>query len=351
MVMQMLSLALLALAVPVIVGGLAAGEDKSILFRWVAGQFLLWAGFQVICVPLVLAKRSFSDLVVLFSGFMVSITLLSLAVSIRRLARKPFSVRGERKAGQDRDRVVVFLWICVAALLALQLILALFLAYEEGDDAFYVAISTITENSETMYRSLPYTGETTELDARHGLAPFPIWVAYLARLTGMRPVIMAQVALPSVLIVMSYGVFFLIGKRLFQDGGRKMPLFMLMIEVLVLFGGYSLQSAENFLLVRTAQGKAVLADIVIPFLFLLFFMMLEKLQCNKETGICIWALTAAAITAGCLCSSEGAFLVCVLLGVVGMCMLVCYRRWKLILPMFGCGIIPVCVALLYLRLR
>ena len=28
-----------------------------------------------------------------------------------------------------------------------------------------------------MYQKLPYTGMSTELDVRHGLAPFPIWIA------------------------------------------------------------------------------------------------------------------------------------------------------------------------------
>lgn len=347
-IIQLLILVILVFVIPAIVGGLAASADRSLLFRWVSGQFLLWAGFQVICVPMVLTKRTLGELAVVFSGFMAAMALFSLGAGVRRRAKAAFYHRRMEGAGGKRDIVALLLWFCVAALLVLQLILALLLAYEEGDDAFYVAISTVAEKSDIMYYSLPYTGGTSLLDMRHVLAPFPMWVAFLARLTGIRTVTMAQVALPLVLVVMSYAVFFLIGKRLFQNGKRKLPLFLVLLEVLVLFGGYSLQSAENFLLVRTAQGKAVLANIVIPFLLLLLLQILEGLQQEGKNCAWKWALTAAAIATGCLCSLEGTLLTCMLLGLVGVCMLACYRQWKLILPMAGCSVVPVCIALLYL---
>lgn len=351
MVIQVLILALLVLAVPVIVGSLADKADRSLPFRWVSGQFLLWAGFQVICVPMVMTERKLGDVVIVFSGYMAAMALLAVAVAIRRRGKSVFHTKDTGKTGGNKDLVTRLLWICVAVLLVMQLVLAVLLAYEEGDDAFYVAITSYAERSDIMYRRLPYTGGTSELDARHALAPFPIWVAYLARVTGMRSVTMAQVALPVILIVMSYTVYYLLGKQLFQKVERKLPLFLLLVEVMILFGGYSLQSAENFLLVRTAQGKAVLANIVIPFLFLLFLMILEELQQEKKTGIWLWFMTATAMAVGCLCSTEGTLLACVLLGAVGLCMLVCYRQWKLLFPMAGCSIMPVCVAILYLWLK
>lgn len=107
-----------------------------------------------------------------------------------------------KKSRKKAEKGTLALWITAVGLLVLQLVLAGVLAYEEGDDAFYVAISTITEDANTMYRKLPYTGGETLLDARHGLAPFPIWVAYLAWLSGIPSVTVAQVVLPMSLIGM-----------------------------------------------------------------------------------------------------------------------------------------------------
>lgn len=58
-------------------------------------------------------------------------------------------------------------------LLLVQLVLAVLMVYGDGDDAYYVAISAAAEESGRMYQKIPYTGMHTELDVRHGLAPFP----------------------------------------------------------------------------------------------------------------------------------------------------------------------------------
>ena len=347
-IVQLLLLAILVLVIPVIVGGLTVSVDKSLPFQWVNGQFLLWAGFEVICVPMVLTKRTLGELAVVFSCFMAAMVLLSLAAGIRRRLKTAPGICKTERPHEKKDIVTMFLWLCAAVLLTLQLILAVFLAYEEGDDAFYTAISAAAESSDTMYLSHPYTGAGALLDMRHALAPFPMWEAFLARFTGIRTVIIVQAALPTVLIVMSYAVYYLTGKRLFQNAKRKQAVFLLLLEIMILFGGYSLQSAENFLLVRTAQGKAVLASIVIPFLLLMFLDIMEELQQGGKNSARKWVTVTATITAGCLCSLEGTLLTCMLLGLVGACMLVCYRRWKLILPMAGCSVVPICIALLYL---
>lgn len=350
LIIQILILTLLLVLVPTAVGGIAAKVDTSLPFRWISGQIILWAGFQVICVPMILVKRSFQDVVILFSGYTAVMVLLAVAAGIRRKVK---GVPGNipRNRSREKDTVALLLWVCVAVLVLTQLVLACVLAYDEGDDAFYVAISTITESTNSMYQTLPYTGGTTGMDIRHSLAPMPIWVAYVARISGMRAVTVAQIALPVVLIVMSYAIYYLLGRRLFSDGMRKSALFMLVIQFLVLFGGYSTYSAENFLLVRTAQGKSVMANMVIPFLLYLIFVILEKLQAEEKTGAGIWTMVALTMITGCLCSTQGTLLNCMLLGVVGLCIIVCYRQWRLLPVMVGCSIFPAGMAFLYFWLR
>lgn len=349
-------LPVLLLVVPTVVGSLAvnietAGKKGKVNLPlwWVCGQMLLWAGFQIICLPTMLAGVSFFGVVILFSCFMTVIMLSAVIAGMRRRKKAAFSVKVVESQAGHRDAVTVFLWCFVAVLLVLQLAVAVLFAYEEGDDAYYVAVSVITNDAETMYLKNPYTGSGTAIDTRHGLAPFPIWVAYVARLAGMHPATIAQIVLPVTLIVMCYSIYYLLAKKFFNNG-RKIALFLLILEVMVLFGGYSLQSVENFLLVRTAQGKAVLANIVIPFLFLLLLGILEELQHSRSVGIWRWLMVAATMISGCLCSLEGCLLMCMLLGTVSLCMLVCYRRWKLLLPAAGCCIAPVIVALLYFLL-
>lgn len=352
-VSQLVILMLLLFFLPVTVGRIFCRIDRggmNLPFCWISGQICLWAGFQLICVPLVLFPREygFQMVIRLFIAYMASMLVMSLGVGIRRAAGGKTMAPAKRQEPYDRGTLI--LWLIVLLLLVMQLFLAGFLAYEEGDDAFYVATSTITVSSDTMYQVLPYTGGGTGLDARHGLAPFPIWVAMLARLSGLHAATVAQIVLPILLITMAYAIYFLLGRRLFGDYSRKLPIFMLLLEIMIIFGGQSLYTPENFLLVRTAQGKAVLANIVIPFIFLMLLILVQNLKENNKIEIVYWILMAMTFVTGCLCSTQGALLTCLLLGAGGVCAVLCYRRWKILLPMAGCCVMPVGFALLYLFL-
>lgn len=351
---------------PIVVGGLFvdgfSGERKfrgfargeaafGLLLQWVSGQMCLWAGFHIICTALILKGESFGRVIKTYGVLAVSLLLLAAACEIRRAVVFSRLQEYVKEHEKKRDWITIVLWCLAGALLLFQLVMTCVLAYEEGDDAFYVAISTATESSDTMYKTLAYTGLHTDFDARHGLAPFPVWVAMAARITGIRTVTMAQVALPVILIAMSGSIYFLIGKKLFPQGSRQTPMFLIFIECLILFGGYSTYSAENFLLVRTAQGKAVLAGIVIPFMVLLLLQLLEGFQEKRKIGRVYWALLAVTAGAGCLCSTLGNLLTCLLLGICGLCILFCYRKWKELILMAGCCMLPLGMMLLYLWIK
>ncbi len=346
MLIQILILGLLLIVVPAIVGMLFAGVDESVPklpFWWISGQVLLWAVFQLVSVPFILASRSFSSVVFVFNC--LTVVLVLGAVAYYAVIRKQH--RSKLRLVETADLKARILWVIFGVLLAVQVVCAIFLAYSEGDDAFYVATSTIVSEADSMYAILPYTGFTTGLDVRHGLAPFPVWVAYLARMSGMPAVTVAQIALPLVLIVMCYGLYYCVGKVLLSGRQRFLPFFMILVEVMVLFGGYTTYSAENFLLVRTAQGKAVLAAILIPFLFLLLYLLVEKLQKEEKIKLRDWILLWVVQTACCLCSTLGTVLTCLLVAIVGLCVLLCYKKWKLLIPMAASCIPPVCYAAIY----
>lgn len=351
-VMQILILAVLLGAVPLAVGGILADgpEERTgggLVLRWVGGQFLLWAGFQLICVPLVLKQEEFGVVVLLYGLFILALLLMSAAMSIRRRARR-MSLHLPRSFDDMRRGSELLLWLVFAGLLLFQLVQAVRLTYADGDDAYYVAVSAITENAETMYQKLAYTGGTTELDVRHGLAPFPIWISFLARVSGMPAVSVAHVVLPVVLIFMSYAIFYLLGRRLFSERDGRLPLFLIFTEILVLFGDYSFSTAENFMIARSRQGKAALGSIVLPFILYLLLVLLQKLQEKERADGIYYLLLGAATVTGCLCSTLGALLVCMLVGLAGLLGALCYRERRILLPMAGCCVPCVCYALLYL---
>ena len=241
------------------------------------------------------------------------------------------------------------LWVLFLGLLLFQLIKTVTLAYADGDDAFYVAISTITESSNKMYTNLPYSGYTTGLDVRHGLAPFPVWISFLSGLSGMPAVMTAHIAVAVVMIILGYAAFALVATRLYEDR-RQQLLFLITTEVLVLFGGYSLYTTENFMLARSRQGKAALGSLIIPFLFYLLLYLFKRMDEGKKIYRRYYLLVTATVTAGCLCTTLGALLCCMLIGIAAIIGFFQYKQKKSWILLSFCCIPGAIYALLYIML-
>lgn len=311
----------------------------------------MWAGFQIICVPFILRERTFSQMTVFYWGYVVALLLFAAGAAIRRRAVGARAFPSLREAGRKRPFSDILLWAVFWGLLLFQLIQAVRLAYADGDDAYYVAVSSITQESDTMYRRIPYTGTTTIVDGRHGLAPFPIWIAFLARTSGMQTVTVAQVILPLVLIAMTYSIFYLAGVNFFPEKVGKRPLFLVFTELSVIFGDYSIYTAENFMIARSRQGKAALGSIVIPFLILLLMVLLKKLQNNERIPFFLYLLLGAVMVTGCLCSTFGALLCSMMVGIVGLLACICYKKVRILLPTAVCCIPSICYVILYMILE
>ncbi|MDL2302615.1 DUF6077 domain-containing protein [Lachnospiraceae bacterium OttesenSCG-928-D06] len=341
--------------VPIIIGIIprVALKRKSnlLLFQWIMGHILIWAVFQFVSVYFVVSQGSFDDMAawVILIIFLLTLAGFLIVKDEMQNEVKPFRI----VEGKDKEyRFYQVIWGIFILLLLFQMVMAVIMTYADGDDAFYIAVVGIAEESNTMYMKLPYTGGTTELDVRYGLAPFPLWIAFIAYWTNYKTVVVAHVLLPVILIPMTYGIYYLIGTQVFRKKNRKkLPLFMVMTQLLVLFGDYSSYTAEKFLIARSRQGKAALGNIIIPILFYILLVLFRKIQEEKEIGYMWWILLASALTAGCLCSTLGAFLGALFVAISGICGAVCYKRFKLLIPMALSCMPAVGFALLYLRLN
>ncbi len=306
---------------------------KFLPWAFVCGLVCLWSMFQILSIPFILKERPFSQVVILYGIGILLWTAGSLFFFFAEKRKHSFAIKSKSKFTAKE----YWLWGIFFALLLFQLFQAVFLAYADGDDAYYVGVAAVTESSDTMYRMIPYTGETTTLDVRHGLAPFPVWIAFLSRLSGCPVAVTAHIVLPLVLIPISYLIYAFVGNRLIKEK-KWLPVFLILLEVLILWGNYSFYTAETFLLTRSRQGKAAVANIMIPFLFLILFLIGEKVQEKKKAGMVLWFLLAAGITASCLCTTLGSFFSCFLVGLSGICMAVCYKNYKILIPLVLCCI-------------
>lgn len=349
-IIGVLILGIWLLLIPTCIGGIAAGyvdnESRSPVFMCIAGYMLMWAVFQVICVPcVILENRYWGMFPWVVKGFGVSAVLLAI-IGVMFVIKNNRVKKTEANVYKCSKKETA-LWIIFGMLVLVQLVASVCMTYGDGDDAFYVVVSTLAQSSDTLYRISPYDGGSTGLDVRHGLAPFPIWIAFLARLSGLKVAFVAHVAVGTVLIGITYLIYYKIGRILCRKKRENLPVFMIMVALLVLFGDYSYKSPENFMIARSRQGKAALGSIVIPMVFLVLFMILEQIKEGKKAQWMLWVLLCAIVTAACLCSTLGTFLICMLLGVVGLCTGVVFRKIEPVIGMFVCCMPAIVYAALY----
>ena len=353
-----------------------SANKRNTGFVLLSGYFVMWAVFEVVAIPAVILVRyrNFRVTSICFTVLSILCAAIGLWLVIRRqkarvLYRSSDSAKlnGDKRvtiSGCMKERTVGHIhgmswaerieWLLFFALLGFQLYKAAAYASFDGDDAYYVVESLIAQQADVMYRILPYTGRPTDLDVRHALAVFPMWIAFVAVKSDIHATIVSHLIMPFVLIPLSYLVYYEIGKVLF---GRRaegtdsllyrenLPIFMIVIALFQIFGNVSIYTNETFFLTRTWQGKAVAGSLVIPALFWMFLWIYDGQKRSGGSGhkrrpdVGLWIVFVCInMTAG-ICSSIAVFLVCILMAVTAFCLAVVERDYKVILKM-GAVCIP-----------
>ncbi|WP_029323119.1 DUF6077 domain-containing protein [Butyrivibrio sp. AE3004] len=177
------------------------------------------------------------------------------------------------------SRESMIYWGLFGAILAFQLVMAVIKAPFDGDDSYYVVESLLAQQTDVMNTILPYTGSSTSLDLRHAMAVFPLWIAFIARMSGIHATIVSHTIMPLLILPLIYLIYLEIGRILFGARQDMLPIYMIFISLMTMFGNTSIYTPETFLMMRTWQGKAMVANFVLPFVFWLFLWMFD--DCRK----------------------------------------------------------------------
>lgn len=320
-----------------------------------AGYLLMWAVFEVITIPAVLWVEG-DNFIFVLRAFTVASVLASLAGLLLWYVKngkgKNIKLRfkfPDIKLLKHNPEIKIE-WLLFFAILGFQLYMAVTRASFDGDDAYYVVHSVISQQTGTMYKYLPYTGWTTSLDVRHALAVFPMWIAFVAVRTGIHATIMSHVILPLILMPLSYLVYYEIAKVLLAARKENIPIFMILMGMFQMFGNVSIYTNETFFMTRTWQGKSVVCSIMIPMMFLLLLWIFEKGQDEKELTVGFWIMMVCLNMATGICSSLAVFIMAVMLAMAALCLAAVERDFKILMKL-GMTCIPNAVyVLIYLVL-
>lgn len=321
--------------VPPIIGkgmeNIIAKKDRSSwaeLYIW--GNLVLWAIFQVISVVLGIFKVRFTVISLLFGGiilFLVSTVLWKFHKDIKITWKK----RGKL---YWQEWAVIFLIMC-------QTCISVFCTtYIGADDATYIAISLDAVDKDFISVYAPYTGQPGGVSLKILLTSWNYYISFLSKLSGIHVAAVAHTFLPAFMIPMAYMVYWLIARVLFHNDRNRQAAFLLWLNILIMFGAYSWYTLTLRLDICIWHGKAVMAAIVLPFLF--YYLFHTEKYGKKELLHLLLIMTAM-----CAMSLMGVGLSIVMVLVVFI--IRCRKEHiKSLLPLLGAAAVISLIAVFYI---
>lgn len=350
-------LLLYLIPLPILVGVLfyTKRNKVSIGEQWIFGQFTLWAVFQIIAVYFILQESTLDEVIHMYVKVITVLAGIALlkAVGMWKKVDNSSKNRADRwknssddvNTGLTQQKVLtvvfVLLWL-------VQMFGIVFLAVNDGDDAYYMAIANVAESSDNMYTANVYAFGNTELTYRYALAPFPIWIAFLSRVSGVHTLTIGHLILGIVLVTMNYVIYYKSSRALFGDNKKKCLQLLILAALLTIWGNTSSHTAESFLLLRSRQGKALVAGIVFPAMIYLLLRIGRQLEKHQPVSLMQYVMAAVVILTGCLGSTLGGSLVILLWGSALFFLAVGYRRWSVLPPGVLCALPGVVYAATYI---
>lgn len=259
---------------------------------------------------------------------------------------------------QDYSKESIVYWGIFFAIMIFQMVMAVVMASFDGDDSYYVVESLLAQQADVMNTILPYTGTSTYLDIRHALAVITMWIAFIARQSGIHATIVSHTIMPLFFIPLVYLAYVEIGRVLFRARQQVIPVFMIIVSFLLMFGNVSIYTPATFFLMRTWQGKALVSNLVFPLIFWIFLWMFEDAKKTSAPNRrekeweqprrdwCPWIELFFVNMFSGICSSLGVIFGSGLIAILTLILLVYTRKIKVI---FG-AIFSIVPNLIYLMI-
>lgn len=256
----------------------------SVTEAYIWGNIILWVIFQLLCVPMGIMGISFTVLTITF--LVIILVLLMCILSLQR--------KGILERIRIASRVVAGLswkeWLVITLILGQTCVSVFGATYIGADDAGYMAISLDAVEKNAIASIDYYTGLPSGVPLKILLTSWNYYISFLAKISGIHVTAIAHTFLPIVLIPMAYGVYLLLARVLFPHNRSKVVTFLFWMNLLVIFGAYSWYTVTLRLDICVWHGKAVMATIMLPFLFY-YLLGIEEYQ--KLDSVCLMFIMIA----------------------------------------------------------
>lgn len=292
---------------------------KSFVF----GTITTWAVCQIISVPLILFKQSFTVVVVLQS---VIVVLLC--------AHGIYKKRIPKIAIEKHSIVEILGLIFMIAMACYMIIPQIGLQLTNADDSRFVVNAVDIVRTNRLLLTDVNTGKEIYSwigDLHKDVAsPWPVYIAYLSKITGIHVATMCHTILPPILLLMVCCIYWMFSEEFFEEEKLNRYIFVAIVILLTIYGHYSVYSSETFVLSRIWQGKSVITAIAIPLLILCMMWIYKEVSKENAWSKQYITLLLCSIAFG-LPSNMGFLITCVMLGCFGLVYGICKKSMKVML--------------------
>ena len=337
MIVNILCVILLLYIVPCLVGhgvNRILKLEAAVVKNYLIGNVFIWALFQLITVPLVLMKKSFLIVVAIVSIVTYAICIIVLLDEVIQNKCQSIKVRYWISKFGGMDKEDMFAMVIMFVMLIALLYKIISLQHTDADDSRFVVNAVEILRTNRMFLTDLITGQELEIWigelVKDITSPWAVYIAYYAKMTGISAVIMAHSVLPVSLIVCAMSVFWLISIEVLENNLTDRCIFMCFVILLNVYGHFSIYSAETFLLTRVWQGKAVVASVAIPAMYLMCMWLYEN-----EKNIGNYVIVALLDIGMCLMSGMGIIIGAIMLGSFGLVYGVAKKKAWIWLVMWG----------------
>ena len=255
-------------------------DDFSIAECYAFGFVIMCIVFEVLATPMIFLSVPFHVLKNTFIAVMIILAALSLVRSkdtIKQIKAKGCLVAKICKS----DTLTKVTCIFAALVILFQIALLVVFRHIDTDDARFIAEAVEAVERDTMLKYHPITGRFFDYPIgetfKEVASPYPLCIALLSSLFRLQPAVCAHSVMPALLIMLSYTVFYLIGRFFFEDNIKSIGRYMLILALIICFSFESIYTYGYTLLGIIWQGRSVMCMILIPML-LYVFMKVTRLE-------------------------------------------------------------------------
>lgn len=303
--------------IPFVLGAIWTGKNEeqsgSAIRTLLSGVMTMLAVFQVIAVPLIVWKQPFHILCRIYVIIIVAGLLFAVVFRWNMLIRMICAMYKNLLSCDAFTKLILVAAICMVIF---QTWMVAGTMHEDTDDARYAAESMEAYERDTMFQYHPITGEKLEHPVgemrKDVIAPFPIYIALLAKLLLLHPLIVAHVVIPLLFVPYAYCIYYLLGKQFFTGKMKENAIYFFFVNLANCFAFASVYSLSFYFLLRLWHGKAMLIALMLP------AVLLNLIYALHENRTKTWSVLFVTMTATAIGSSMAGIIPPILAGSMGL---------------------------------